>query len=167
MIPHGYVYLIQVINSNMYKIGHTSEVKARFDQIQSCCPLELLLIHTIESRNCCALEQAIHKKYNLKHIRGEWFELCFEDVADIKQTGDIVWVLPPDRRSMQIMIQKVNLVTDSRIAKNLLATGVRVRRIIVRQMELTNKGETEETSSELNAINSCLSRLKAIAEKES
>lgn len=84
----GYVYLIQIVGFDLYKIGSSSKVEERLAVIQAHNPFDLVLIHTIASKRCKSLEFAIHEQFKSKQIRGEWFKLTEDDVAQIKLIVD-------------------------------------------------------------------------------
>ena len=89
-----YIYLINVSNTDLYKIGFTkqSPIK-RVKDLQTGNPLELTLIDYYESDIAHNIESAmhnflIHKKndsqFGVKLI-GEWFSLDKKDVEDFKK----------------------------------------------------------------------------------
>ena len=71
------IYCIRVMNSDMAKVGYTSNVRCRMSAIQVCCPLELHLEFAVLVDNAHMREKEIHchLKQQRKHIRGEWFRL--------------------------------------------------------------------------------------------
>lgn len=77
----GFVYLIAAVeNPILYKIGVTVNLETRLKGIQNMSPIELNVLHTIETDQRFALERELHKKFAAKRKHGEWFAL---DEADI------------------------------------------------------------------------------------
>lgn len=82
----GYVYLIK--RGIYHKIGMTSNIKKRFQQISSQSPYESELVCYIETTVVADLELRMHNYYREKRIRGEWFLLSHDDVEYIKNEFD-------------------------------------------------------------------------------
>jgi hypothetical protein len=82
----GSVYIINSINSaTLYKIGSTRRrLDARIKELQTGCPDELMLVHSISTTHPEKLEKEIHSRYAHKRLKGEWFELEKEDLELIK-----------------------------------------------------------------------------------
>lgn len=76
----GFVYLVEY--SGIYKIGKAVDVQKRLVSF-ALLPGPITLVHTFKSTQPRRAEIALHRKYELKRIRGEWFRLSGEDVADI------------------------------------------------------------------------------------
>ena len=68
-----YVYLIQSIDSGLYKIGISNNPNKRLKQLQTGNGESLKLIHSFKSNYPNKLETALHNRYShLKKIN-EWF----------------------------------------------------------------------------------------------
>lgn len=80
----GFVYLIQSENL-LTKIGSSRNVHQRFKDLLCGCPVEIIVTHTLESENYIKIEAILHKRYDKKRIRGEWFNLSSQDIADIEK----------------------------------------------------------------------------------
>lgn len=80
----SYVYIIQIINTNFYKIGISEKPRDRMAKIQVSMPFDLKLVHTKKMSSAKLIEDYIHNFFVSKHIRGEWFELNIEDINDIE-----------------------------------------------------------------------------------
>ena len=78
-----YVYLMHDTSNNYYKIGESKTPQYREKTLQSEKPsIELLCAkHYPNKKIAHAIEQALHKAYSSKRIRGEWFQ---QDSSDIK-----------------------------------------------------------------------------------
>lgn len=83
-----YVYLMTDTTNGFYKIGISNNPKYREGTLQAEKPtIELLTAKPFPSRVIAeAIEQALHKAFGEKRLRGEWFELTPSDVDDIVQT---------------------------------------------------------------------------------
>jgi hypothetical protein len=75
-----YIYLAYNIDSNLWKIGITTNLSQRLNQLKKQYP-------TIDFKHSFLgnyyLEHYLHSKYEDKHVIGEWFSLTIEDVEDI------------------------------------------------------------------------------------
>ena len=83
-----YVYLMLDTTNGFHKIGISNRPSYREKTLQSEKPsIELLAAKPFPSRIIAeAIEQALHKAYGEKRLRGEWFELDDKDVNDILLT---------------------------------------------------------------------------------
>ena len=81
----GYVYLVQLGDQNMYKIGLTIDPQKRIKAIGTKLPWGLNLIVLIKAEDRFFLETQLHNKFHHKRVSGEWFALDPEDVEYIKE----------------------------------------------------------------------------------
>ena len=81
----GFVYLFRQKGTNYIKIGMTNgeTVKSRFNMFKMYSPLGAEIIHIIESNNARILEKELHTKFKEKRLKGEFFLLSDEDIAEI------------------------------------------------------------------------------------
>lgn len=81
-----YVYLIKDTDrEGIYKIGMTKQVmEKRLKALQTgnASNLEVCCIH--ETCDAYTLEAMLHRKYQTKRVKNEWFELTDEDVENFK-----------------------------------------------------------------------------------
>ena len=83
----GYVYLIQDINNDTYKIGVTKgDPKTRLKKLQTGNSTELILRYVFETKYPFRLETMLHNKYSYLKEMNEWYALPFDVV---KNWGDI------------------------------------------------------------------------------
>lgn len=75
----GYVYIVE--GGPFYKIGATKKVDRRIKELSTIPPFDLELVCTIATDDMYALEFELHRRFQDKHKRGEWFTL---DTADIE-----------------------------------------------------------------------------------
>lgn len=66
--------------SGFCKIGKTSDIKKRM-QILSCGNPNIELLHVIDSD----VESELHKKFNRKLVKGEWYALSHKDIDSIRR----------------------------------------------------------------------------------
>lgn len=80
------VYLMHDVANGYYKIGMSNNPVYRESTLQSEKPtIELLCSKEFPSRALAsAIESALHKVYDAKRLRGEWFSLAENDVSEIK-----------------------------------------------------------------------------------
>lgn len=82
----GYVYLIKADNG-MYKIGKTQNLNRRIFEFGVKIPMRTELLHSFESDDYTAAEDALHRKYAEFRDHGEWFALtesCVSEICAIK-----------------------------------------------------------------------------------
>ena len=75
------LYIIRC--QDYFKIGVANDVETRLAQLSTGnpYPLEVEVIYQFE--NAEVVERAIHQKYKTKRVRGEWFNLDYDDQKDI------------------------------------------------------------------------------------
>lgn len=66
------VYFVLAQSSNAIKIGTTTDIKQRLKAIQCCQSEPLKLLKFIEGGS--QLEAALHQKFRMLHLSGEWFK---------------------------------------------------------------------------------------------
>lgn len=83
-----YVYLMVDISNGFHKIGISSHPEYREKTLQSEKPtIEKICAKQHPSRIIAqSIENALHTAFSAKRIRGEWFNLTKEDIAQIIQT---------------------------------------------------------------------------------
>jgi hypothetical protein len=83
-----FVYLMFDISNGYYKIGLSNNPEYREKTLQSEKPtIEKVCAKEYPNRTiAAAIESALHKTYDSKRLRGEWFALNDEDVAAIIAT---------------------------------------------------------------------------------
>lgn len=88
----GYVYLINELNTNNYKIGISKKPasEGRIKNLQTGNHNELVIIYEIKSKCYTTLEKALHRGYSHNHLRGEWFNLDDPDtiIKEIIKTNN-------------------------------------------------------------------------------
>lgn len=77
----GYVYFVQA-DGQHYKIGGTSNLKSRIENLQVASPNDLNLIAWIETDDWQKKEKQAHEYFNDKKIHGEWFDITLSEILD-------------------------------------------------------------------------------------
>ena len=62
-----------------YKIGHTKNLAKRIKQL-STGNIDISVIYSFESKWATKIESAMHRKYDIYRIGGEWFKLKPEHI---------------------------------------------------------------------------------------
>ena len=70
-----YVYVIQMGNRNIFKIGKSNEPGGRLANLQTASPYKLKLLHFFAADNASAAEEQLHAELYEKRLQGEWFRL--------------------------------------------------------------------------------------------
>lgn len=79
----GHVYLIQLGDTDVFKIGITNNINRRISQLQSKSPIPLNLIYQWTGHDYHAFESILHKTFEKKRVKGEWFKLTAGDLMKI------------------------------------------------------------------------------------
>lgn len=85
----GRIYILKAVGQTHYKIGKTTNLNARINQIKPALPFKTRLIHTISSNNITKAELFLHEKFKDKRTNGEWFNLSKDDVQSLQRTNVI------------------------------------------------------------------------------
>lgn len=84
----GFVYLLECIidNDSIYKIGFTKDkIQKRINKLQTGNGYELIERYKFETKYNQKVERRLHKYFNTKRLKGEWFKLDKEDVNSFLQ----------------------------------------------------------------------------------
>jgi predicted HicB family RNase H-like nuclease len=74
----GFVYVFRL--GEFYKIGR-SEDAARRAEAFAMLPYPSEMIHVIASADSPAVEKALHRRFHMTRVKGEWFRLSADDLA--------------------------------------------------------------------------------------
>ncbi len=69
------VYILEVRDSGLFKIGITRDIEKRLSQLQTSNPYEFYLIGFYVTPKNKELENLLHKKFQLNRYKREWFKL--------------------------------------------------------------------------------------------
>ena len=78
--PGKYIYIIQLGDTDIYKIGISKDPNKRIRQLQFKCPIPLKLIFTNFGHDYEFAEKYLHLHFRNQRVKGEWFELSAEDI---------------------------------------------------------------------------------------
>jgi hypothetical protein len=81
----GFVYVIYLDapGERFFKIGMATVFGARFDQHQCSSPYDVRVACAYFCADMRAEERALHERFSLQRVRGEWFQLCEADLQSI------------------------------------------------------------------------------------
>jgi len=82
------VYFVKHRRQDPIKIGYSSNLKQRLNDLKVSSPYGMDLIGTIKSPDAKGLESKIHKRLEAKRIQGEWFDISIQDAKDIASEFD-------------------------------------------------------------------------------
>jgi hypothetical protein len=81
----GYVYFIKDESSSLIKIGRTKNIERRMAIFRKKFKFAITLLQHVKTLNYERIELALHKHYDKKRVRGEWFKLDSIDIEQILQ----------------------------------------------------------------------------------
>ena len=79
----GWVYVLQGIGTDYYKIGKTSNPENRLRTFGVKLPLDVRYAVLIRTQDRHVMEKRLHTDYEHKRVDGEWFALDDNDLEDI------------------------------------------------------------------------------------
>ena len=83
----GSIYLIHAVDTNLYKIGRTDNMKRRWGQLNSTQgPHRLKLIMWEKVRDSHFSERELHRAYSKWRRNGEWFYLDNKRLQQVKKS---------------------------------------------------------------------------------
>jgi len=74
----GYVYIVHAVGTCYIKVGKTTHVSRRIQQLGSGMPFPVRLLYAELVKDMDTMEQVLKSRYAGFHARGEWFELSQE-----------------------------------------------------------------------------------------
>ncbi|MEG4446986.1 GIY-YIG nuclease family protein [Microcoleus sp. AT9_B4] len=76
----GYVYLVQAVGTDKFKIGRAVDVARRIRGLQTGSPLKIRYVYHAYFENANLCEMELHNKFSNQREIGEWFALTQEEV---------------------------------------------------------------------------------------
>jgi hypothetical protein len=76
------VYIIEVRDSQLFKIGITKDINKRLSQLQTSNPYEFYLFDFFITNQNRELEKLLHEKFRLNRYKREWFKLNQNEVKE-------------------------------------------------------------------------------------
>lgn len=81
----GFVYLIQDVYNNTYKIGVTKNLEKRMRNLQTGNTCELRLVDSFKTEYPYRLESMLHRSLEQYREKNEWFSLPIDIVYDFRE----------------------------------------------------------------------------------
>lgn len=94
----GYIYVIGAAGMQAVKIGYAANVEARLSGLQTGSPFPLTVLWQQMVSDAKSAEDALHKRFRDKRIRGEWFDLGPDAVRIVREACNTVAPVPFSRR---------------------------------------------------------------------
>lgn len=82
----GFVYVLHMRDSDIFKIGRASDAARRFEELM--LPFEVDVIGVWAAEDMVAAEASLHGRFATQRIRGEWFRLSVEDLQTLREQCD-------------------------------------------------------------------------------
>jgi hypothetical protein len=76
----GFIYLVQAVGTNKFKIGKATDVIKRIRGLQTGSPLKVRYVYHAYVHNTNLCEMELHNKFSSQREIGEWFSLTPEEV---------------------------------------------------------------------------------------
>jgi hypothetical protein len=86
----GIVYVIRSGESNLYKIGRTTNLERRLRQLQTINANPLSVWKIINCPDAIAMETQLHQKFKHCRVQGEWFSLDENCLKEIERIAEIL-----------------------------------------------------------------------------
>lgn len=85
---HGFVYVVQMEESELYKIGRTVNLPRRMSEFGILLPFPYKLVTARRVGDARTTESHLHSHFSNSRLNGEWFRLTAEDLQIIN-----LWLL--------------------------------------------------------------------------
>ena len=92
------VYIVVADEFDRFKVGYSSDVERRLDQMQTCCPTKLRVLDVLVGAGF-DVEATIHSLLLEYHVIGEWF-----DVAGLRKARTQFFVVREASRNVAQVI---------------------------------------------------------------
>jgi len=88
----GFVYVVGMLapTGPIYKIGKSSDVKARVRQFNPTLPYPTCVVFALWSKNALGQEEYVHRHFAQYRLRGEWFALPEEALVELHELAEIM-----------------------------------------------------------------------------
>lgn len=86
VVQSAYIYVIEAIGLDLFKIGMAVDFRARFSSYRTECPVPCrpLIIAAVPKADVQKIESALHAHYQDRRRKGEWFALTPEDIDGLE-----------------------------------------------------------------------------------
>ena len=82
--PNSSFYILQINNTDFYKLGCSQNISRRHRDIESSMPFVVNIIFVMKINRSYDFEHEVHQTYKDKYIKSEWFTLTELDIENIK-----------------------------------------------------------------------------------
>ncbi len=89
MSEKGYVYFVQA-DGRYFKIGSTTSLKSRIKGLKTSSPNYLVLKAYMETDDCRKDEELIHEMFKSKLVRGEWYDISYDELLNWSVDNNIM-----------------------------------------------------------------------------
>lgn len=120
----GYLYLINRVGSDSYKIGLTRNRSKRFSQLQCGCPEPLKFTHTVKVDRMFDSEKHLHNVFASYRTRGEWFKLNRRTVAKVVSEMNKLAGIEQVSRVEQILNRCLLFLNDPQLGQKAIAAAL-------------------------------------------
>ncbi|CAN5370352.1 hypothetical protein BH11BAC3_BH11BAC3_45280 [soil metagenome] len=103
------MYIINVRNSDLFKIGITKNIVQRMKQFETANPYEFYLHEFFPTENCRRLESELHKLCKGKKYKNEWFKLTEDEIREISNYARKFIGLPPYIDQANFLLNNIDL----------------------------------------------------------
>lgn len=85
----GYVYFLEAIGQNVFKIGKAEVLPRRFNELDTASPCELRIWAVIKNESYAEIEKKIHNFFNSRRLKKnngrtkEWFIISKDELIDV------------------------------------------------------------------------------------
>jgi hypothetical protein len=76
----GFIYLLQAVGTNNFKIGKALDVAARIKRLQTSSPVKIRYVYHVYVSNAAIYEIELHNQFSHLRLIGEWFTFTVDDV---------------------------------------------------------------------------------------
>jgi hypothetical protein len=92
MSSDGFLYVIYLDSGSerFYKIGMSKRFGSRLEQHQCASPFDICVAICYFTGNMRNEERALHQRFAAQNVRGEWFRLSDDDLAEIALRAKLV-----------------------------------------------------------------------------
>lgn len=87
------VYLLRIVNTDFFKVGISTNLHQRLDNIQSGMPMPVVLVEFCEQENAREVERTIHQILDKYRVRGEWFHADGDTAVQAFMVGNTMGIV--------------------------------------------------------------------------
>lgn len=80
---NNYVYLVNAVTTNKFKIGVTANIRKRISGMQTSCPYRIRIVHACYTPYAYEIEKKLHERYSQQRVILELFELSETEIKEI------------------------------------------------------------------------------------